>query len=118
MQTQTSTAGDTVRAAMRGRNVSQYKLATHLGLSQTAISRRLADDVEFSISEIRAASALLDTDFSHLVTPAEAPQSSTVAVDSTDPTHAGVVPRPSVPSGAEDATANASSALPNPAAAA
>jgi excisionase family DNA binding protein len=49
----------------------------------------------------------------HLLVPASPSQSSTVAVDSTETTHAGAVPRPSVSSGAEDVPPT-SSALPTP----
>lgn len=117
MTTHTPSVGDVVRAAMRDRNVSQRKLAALLDLSQTAVSRRLKGEVEFSISEIRSAGLLLATDFSPLLSPetsalAADPQSSAVAADSTETTHAGVVPRPSVPSGAEDVPPT-SSALPN-----
>jgi excisionase family DNA binding protein len=47
-----------------------------------------------------------------LLQPVDTPQSSAAAADSTEHTHAGDVPRPSVSSGAEDVPPT-SSALPN-----
>lgn len=44
--------GQNVRAEMARRSKSQTYIASLLGLSQTAVSRRLGGDVEFSASEL------------------------------------------------------------------
>jgi transcriptional regulator with XRE-family HTH domain len=51
---------DAVRAAMARRRVSQHDLATTLGLSQTAISRRVSGRVDFNASELVTIAARLD----------------------------------------------------------
>lgn len=48
-----------IRAEMARRNVRQIALAKHLGLSQTAISRRLNGEVEFSVAELVSVASLL-----------------------------------------------------------
>lgn len=51
--------GQNVRAEMARRSKSQTYVATLLGLSQTAVSRRLSGDVDFSASEL----AMIADDF-------------------------------------------------------
>ena len=55
-----STTAATVRAEMARRRVPQIKLAQHLGLSQTAISRRMSGETDFTVTELQAVAALLD----------------------------------------------------------
>lgn len=63
--------GQTVRAAMHAKRISQRELAACLDLSQAAVHRRLAGEVDFSVSEISAAATALGTTVSDLLTPAE-----------------------------------------------
>lgn len=44
--------GQNVKAEMARRSMSQMQVAALLGLSQTAVSRRLNGDVDFSASEL------------------------------------------------------------------
>lgn len=46
------TTGPRVRELMRRENLSQRELADALGLSQAAIYRRLAGDVDFTITQL------------------------------------------------------------------
>lgn len=48
-----------IRAEMARRSVRQIALAKHLGLSQTAVSRRLNGETEFSVAELVAVAGLL-----------------------------------------------------------
>lgn len=49
-----------VRAEMARRQRSQEDLATHLGVSQAAISRRLNGEVDFTTSQIEAIAGYLE----------------------------------------------------------
>lgn len=46
---------------MKAAGVSQADLAEELGVSQAAVSRRLAGSVEFSVAELRTAAAVTHT---------------------------------------------------------
>ena len=50
---------DNIRAEMARRRVTQIAVATHLGMSQAAVSRRLNGDKEFAVSELLAVAFLL-----------------------------------------------------------
>lgn len=54
------TLGASVRAELARRGLSQTSLAEHLGLSQAAVHRRIAGDVEFTVSQIKATAAFLE----------------------------------------------------------
>jgi len=64
--------GDGVRAALKARRLTQADLGSHLGLSQTAVSRRLLGEVPFDVAELHAAADLLGVDVSALVGRGEA----------------------------------------------
>lgn len=52
----------TIRAEMARRAVPQTLVAERLGLSQTAMSRRLRAKVEFTVSELVTIADVLDVD--------------------------------------------------------
>jgi transcriptional regulator with XRE-family HTH domain len=56
-----------VRAALARRRIKQTTLAEKLGLSQPAISRRLAGEIEFSITELTLAAELLEVPLADLL---------------------------------------------------
>lgn len=55
---QTTTAAN-VRAEMARRRVSQAALAAHLGISQTAMSRRLTSQTDLTVGELYAVAEFL-----------------------------------------------------------
>lgn len=57
---QSEAIAEEVRAAMARRRVRQPALANALGLTQPAVSRRLAGKIEFSVTELHAAAELLE----------------------------------------------------------
>lgn len=63
----TEITGANVRAEMARRKVSQVAVAAHLGLSQTAVSARLAGRVPFDINELHAIAGLLDVPIAALI---------------------------------------------------
>lgn len=52
---------------MTNKGVSQRQMALALHLSQTAVSRRLAGDVDFTVSELVEAAGILDTPIADLL---------------------------------------------------
>jgi transcriptional regulator with XRE-family HTH domain len=60
MATSTSTVGDNVRAELARRRLSQQELAAHLGISQSQLSKRLNDRIDFGVTELGAVAAFLD----------------------------------------------------------
>lgn len=64
--------GTEVRVALVRAGASQSDLGQHLGLSQTAISRRLLGEVAFDVTEIVAAAEFLGVAASDLLGPATA----------------------------------------------
>jgi transcriptional regulator with XRE-family HTH domain len=60
-----------VRAEMARHRVAQNAVAAHLGLSQTAISKRLAGTVPFDINELTRTAELLGVDLADLLPRAE-----------------------------------------------
>jgi hypothetical protein len=78
--------------------------ADELGISRATLSRKVAAGEIVPAFQAEGKNGIM------LFEP-ETSQSSAVAADSTENTHAGVVPRPSVSSGAEDVPPT-SSALP------
>jgi predicted transcriptional regulator len=52
---------------MARRQVRQLQLASHLGLSQTAVSNRLAGTVPFDINELTATAQLLQVSIADLI---------------------------------------------------
>lgn len=70
--------GQAVRAAMVEKRISQRQLADALDLTQAGVSRRLAGTVDFTVSELTAAAALLDYPIAELLpSPVDAPSDST-----------------------------------------
>jgi predicted transcriptional regulator len=61
-----------VRAEIARRRCSQTTIAAKLQLSQSAVSRRLAGDVAWSVSELVGLSELLDVPLSTLLAQASA----------------------------------------------
>ncbi|PPF64569.1 hypothetical protein C5E11_04045 [Clavibacter michiganensis] len=59
--------GQSVRLAMADKAVSQYKLATHLGVSQPAVWRRLNGEVPFGYAQLASIAALLGITVEQLV---------------------------------------------------
>lgn len=59
--------GESVRLAMAEKAVSQYKLASHLGVSQPAIWRRLNGEVPFGYAQLVSVAALLEMSVEQLV---------------------------------------------------
>ena len=80
MQTSVDVASE-VRAAMARKRVKQNQLAEALGLHQSAISRRLSGEIEFSITDLVAIAKLLDVPLADLlpipalVSPGDVPSS-------------------------------------------
>jgi len=62
--------GQAVRSALVEGSVSQVRLASHLGLSRAAVTRRISGDVEFTASQISAVSMLTGVPSQHLLAPA------------------------------------------------
>lgn len=58
-----------VRSATARRRISQAKIAAHLGMSPTALSRRFCADLPFDIDELAAVAAFLDVPITDLVSP-------------------------------------------------
>jgi len=58
--TVTANLAANVRAEAARRRVSQAQIAQHLGIDQSAISRRMAGKTEFSSSELARISDLLE----------------------------------------------------------
>jgi transcriptional regulator with XRE-family HTH domain len=56
-----------IEIAMRRRGISQRDLGRILGMSQAAISRRLAGDPDFTITQARSIADALDTDLAELL---------------------------------------------------
>lgn len=56
-----------VRAEMARSRVSQSAIAKHLGIGQTAVSRRLTGDVAFDVNEVAAIAAFLDVPLATLM---------------------------------------------------
>lgn len=56
-----------VKELLKQRNLPQAAVADRLHLSQQAVSRRLAGEVEFSIAELSMVAELLDTEPAVLV---------------------------------------------------
>lgn len=56
-----------IRALLARRQASGKQLASHLGMSQFAISRRLRGETPFSIDELAAAAEFLGVPMSDLV---------------------------------------------------
>jgi len=61
------TVAANVRAEMARRRVSQSALAKHLGMAQTAVSRRLTGVVSFDVNEVAAVAAFLDVPLASLM---------------------------------------------------
>lgn len=59
--------GDSVRAVLLEKHVSQRQLAARIGLSQPAVQRRLSGRVEFKASELRAVSDLTGVPVADLI---------------------------------------------------
>lgn len=53
------TVGQRVREAMKEQGISQYDLADHLGISQPAVSRRIAGRVDFNVAQLRSVAKVL-----------------------------------------------------------
>jgi transcriptional regulator with XRE-family HTH domain len=70
-QTYNETVVAEVRAEMGRRRLSQEDLATALGWTQAAVSRRLTGTVTFSTTEVEQVATALGIPLSQLVTPAE-----------------------------------------------
>lgn len=60
------TIQDRVRSALALRRVDLTGVATHLGISKSAMSRRLTGDVDFSAIELQSVAELLDVPVSSL----------------------------------------------------
>lgn len=52
---------------MARRKISQTALAAHLGMTQSAVSRRLTGEVPFDVVELEAAAALLGVSAAQLL---------------------------------------------------
>lgn len=44
---------------MKEQGISQYDLADHLGISQPAVSRRIAGRVDFNVAQLRSVAKVL-----------------------------------------------------------
>jgi predicted transcriptional regulator len=73
MATTPPSVSDNIAAEMRRRKVSQTVVATHLNLSQAAISARLRGKVDWRLPEIIAVAKLLDVPLSALIPEPTAP---------------------------------------------
>lgn len=62
-----------VRAELARRQVGQRQVAEALGISQPAVSRRLAGEVAFNVDELAAVADLLGMDARDLMPTASAP---------------------------------------------
>lgn len=60
MATSTPPVGSNIRAELARRGLSQRDLATHLGISQSQLSKRLRGQIDLSVAELSAAAAYLD----------------------------------------------------------
>lgn len=58
---------DNVRAEMARRRVTQDDLATHLGISRTAVTRRLSGEVDFRHQELVAIAGRLEVPLEQLL---------------------------------------------------
>ena len=66
-QTPTAQTGANVRAEMARRGVSQTAMASHLGLGQSALSKRLRGVIAFDINELTAIAQHLDVPLDTLI---------------------------------------------------
>jgi transcriptional regulator with XRE-family HTH domain len=64
--TRSAIATEVSVAALRA-GASQNAIASHLGISQAAFSRRMTGDVDFRVSELRAISAFLNVPLEQLL---------------------------------------------------
>jgi transcriptional regulator with XRE-family HTH domain len=65
--TPTATTGANVRAEMVRRGISQTALASRLGMSQAAVSKRLRGETPFDINELAQIAAALDVTLDRLL---------------------------------------------------
>jgi transcriptional regulator with XRE-family HTH domain len=63
------TAAEEVRALMARRRISQSRLAQQVGLTQSALSRRLTGDIAFDLDEIERIAIALGVDPRDLIQP-------------------------------------------------
>lgn len=73
-QTPAARTGANVRAEMARAGISQTSLATSLGISQAAVSKRLRGEVAFNVDELAAVAEVLGVALSALL--AEQPAST------------------------------------------
>ena len=66
-QRPSSVVGANVRAELARRRLSQSDLAAHLGVSQTAISKRLSGEVAWDINELSTVAAFFGLTVEQLV---------------------------------------------------
>jgi transcriptional regulator with XRE-family HTH domain len=59
MTKQTTDIAEEVRAAIARKRVTQIKIATALGLSQSGVSRRLSGETDFTATEMGALATIL-----------------------------------------------------------
>lgn len=69
-QTTAEVVGAAVRAELARAGKSQNDLAAVLGVTQTAVSKRLRGVTPFDVNELAAVAAALDVDMSVLITDA------------------------------------------------
>lgn len=67
MQTHRTPHSTAVEVAMKRQGVSQRALAEVLGISQAAVSRRLAGEPDFTVTELRAIAQALEVEASALI---------------------------------------------------
>jgi transcriptional regulator with XRE-family HTH domain len=72
----TQSVNQRIRTLMREHKVSQGQLATELRISQQAVSRRLAGDVDFTIGELATVARTLHTPLTELAALAEVSEAS------------------------------------------
>lgn len=77
--TPTATAGANVRAEMGRKGISQAVLASGLGMSQTAISKRLRGETPFDINELVRIAAVLDVPLDRLTEGVDVPTAAEAA---------------------------------------
>lgn len=63
----TDTTGDRVRKALREAGVTQVKAGSAIGISQSQLSRRLAGQIGFRVTEIATLAALAQVPVSSLI---------------------------------------------------
>lgn len=66
-QTPAARTGANVRAEMARAGISQTSLATSLGISQAAVSKRLRGEVAFNVDELAAVAEVLGVALSALL---------------------------------------------------